>query len=274
MTYQAMVHADLKSLSATEVRSAIRSGKYLGHTSGLAAGKLQCNLAILPERFALDFLRFCLRNPKPCPIVGVSDTGDPFLPTLGKDIDIRTDVSRYRVFRDGKLTDEPEDIAALWADDLVTVALGCSFTFENALVRHGIPVRHMETGRNVPMYRSNVSLAPAGPFKGNMVVTMRPIPAGQVDDAYKISGRYPHAHGAPIAHGNPSVVGISDLSNPDWGEAVEIRGGEVPVYWACGVTPQNVLLDAKLPLCITHSPGHMLIADVAEDAETTILRTN
>ncbi|MGB5864542.1 MAG: putative hydro-lyase [Sulfitobacter sp.] len=274
MTYHSMIHEDLKSLSAHDVRAAIRAGKYLGHTSGLAAGKLQCNLAIIPAAFALDFLRFCLRNPKPCPVVGVSETGDPFLPTLGADIDIRTDVSRYRVFRDGILTDEPHDLNALWSDDFVTVALGCSFTFENALLRHGLPVRHMETGRNVPMYRSNYALAPAGQFQGQMVITMRPIPAEQVAAAYEISARYPHAHGAPMAHGDPADVGIPDLSKPDWGEAVEIHDGEVPVYWACGVTPQNVLLNAKLPICITHSPGHMLIADVAEDAETTILTPN
>ena len=263
-------YSDLKAASAQQVRAAIRTGLYGGHTSGLAAGKLQCNLAILPERFALDFLRFCQRNPKPCQVVGVSDSGDPFLPTLGSDIDIRSDVSKYRVFKDGALTDEVDYISALWADDFVTVALGCSFTFENALARNGIPVRHMETGRNVPMYRSNIELMPAGPFAGKMVVTMRPIPAHQVDQAREISARYPQAHGAPIGIGDPANIGIGDLSQPDWGDAVEVKDGEVPVYWACGVTPQNVLLDAKLPLCITHSPGHMLIADVAEDAETTI----
>jgi uncharacterized protein YcsI (UPF0317 family) len=271
MTSHTTAYSDLKTATAQQVRAAIRTGAYNGHTSGLAAGRLQCNLAILPERYALDFLRFCQRNPKPCPVVGVSDSGDPFLPTLGGDIDIRSDVSKYRVFEDGALADEVEDINDLWADDLVTIALGCSFTFENALVRDGIPVRHMETGRNVPMYRSNIDLMPAGPFAGKMVVTMRPIPAHQVDQAREISARYPQAHGAPIGIGDPANIGISDLSQPDWGDAVEIKDGEVPVYWACGVTPQNVLLDAKLPLCITHSPGHMLIADVAEDAETTIL---
>ena len=271
MTSHTTAYSDLKAASAQQVRAAIRTGSYGGHTSGLAAGKLQCNLAILPERFALDFLRFCQRNPKPCPVVGVSDSGDPFLPTLGSDIDIRSDVSKYRVFKDGALTDEVDDINALWADDFVTVALGCSFTFENALARNGIPVRHMETGQNVPMYRSNIELIPAGPFAGKMVVTMRPIPAHQVDQAREISARYPQAHGAPIGIGDPANIGIGDLSQPDWGDAVEVKDGEVPVYWACGVTPQNVLLDAKLPLCITHSPGHMLIADVAEDAETTIL---
>lgn len=267
-------HSDLVAASAADVRAAIRSGAYGGHTAGLAAGKLQCNLAILPERFALDFLRFCQRNPKPCPIVGVGDNGDPYLPTLGHDIDIRTDVSKYRVFRNGTLSEEISDLTQVWSDDLVTVALGCSFTFENALLRNGIPVRHIETGKNVPMYRSNIDLVPAGRFRGQMVVTMRPIPEEQITEAKTISGRYPQAHGAPIAVGDPAQIGISDLARPDWGDAVEIRPGDVPVYWACGVTPQNVLLDAGLPICITHSPGHMLIADVAEDAETTIFKSN
>jgi len=274
MSSKRVTHADLLDASAQDVRLAIRDGSYDGHTAGLAAGKLQCNLAILPESHALDFLRFCQRNPKPCPVVGIGDTGDPQLPTLGPDIDIRSDVSRYRIFRDGSFDCEVTDISDVWRDDFVTVALGCSFTFENALLRNGIPVRHIETGRNVPMYRSTIDLVPAGPFGGQMVVTMRPIPKDQVAQATQISGRYPQAHGAPIATGDPAKIGIADLMQPDWGDAVEIREGEVPVYWACGVTPQNVLLAAKLPICITHSPGHMLISDVAEDAETTILNPN
>lgn len=204
----------------------------------------------------------------------MSDSGDPTLPTLGHSIDIRTDVPKYRVFRDGTLSDEVADIKDVWTDDFVTVALGCSFTFENALLRNGIPVRHVETGLNVPMFRTSIDLVPAGKFGGQMVVTMRPIPQAQVDQAREISRRYPQAHGAPIAVGDPAHIGIPDLARPDWGDAVEIKAGEVPVYWACGVTPQNVLLDAGLPICITHSPGHMLIADVAEDAETTILTRN
>lgn len=274
MTLASVSHSDLVNKSATDVRAAIRSGAYDGHTAGLAAGKLQCNLAILPERFALDFLRFCQRNPKPCPLVGVSDSGNPMLPTLGQDIDIRTDVSKYRIFQEGQFFSEETDISDLWAEDFVTVAIGCSFTFENALLREGIPVRHIETGKNVPMYRSGIALQSAGPFKGHMVVTMRPIPEHRVQRAKEISGRFPQAHGAPIAVGDPGQIGISDLNAPDWGEAVEIKSGEVPVYWACGVTPQNVLLEAALPICITHAPGHMLISDVAEDAETPIFIRN
>lgn len=258
-------------LSSEEVRKRIRAGRHDTHTAGLAPGKLQCNLAILPEDYALDFLRFCQRNPKPCPLVGVGETGDPMMRTLGRNIDIRSDVPRYRVFRKGRLASEVTDISDLWSDDLVTVALGCSFTFENAFIRANIPVRHIESGRNVPMFRTNIDLVPAGPFFGQMVVTMRPLMESLIEEATEISGRFPQAHGAPIAVGDPASIGIKDLNRPDYGDAVEIRTGEVPVYWACGVTPQNVLMAAKLPICITHSPGHMLIADVAEDAETTIL---
>ncbi|MEM9435047.1 MAG: putative hydro-lyase [Pseudomonadota bacterium] len=257
-------------MAGDQIRQRIRAGQHDVHTAGLAPGKLQCNLAILPEAYALDFLRFCQRNPKPCPVVGVGETGDPMLPTLGRDIDIRTDVPRYRVFRDGEFHDEITDICTLWSDELVSVALGCSFTFENALLRAEIPVRHIEMGRNVPMFRTNIQLVPAGPFSGQMVVTMRPVREDQVEHAVAISARYPQAHGAPIAVGDPASIGISDLSRPDYGDPVDIKSDEVPVYWACGVTPQNVLRAARLPLCITHAPGHMLITDVDEDAETTI----
>lgn len=262
------------SQTAAEVRRNIRSGAHQGHTAGFAPGNLQCNIAILPERFALDFLRLCQRNPKPCPVVGVSDTGDPFLPTLGADIDIRTDVPRYRIFRDGMFSEETDEIAALWQDDFVTIALGCSFTFENALLRAGIPVRHIEAGHNVSMYRTNLSLVPAGPFSGEMVVSMRPLPTALVERASEICVRFPQAHGAPIAIGDPAAIGISDLSKPDFGDPVEIRKDEVPVFWACGVTPQNILLSAGVPICITHAPGCMLVSDVAEDAETPIFQPN
>ncbi|MEM7544684.1 MAG: putative hydro-lyase [Pseudomonadota bacterium] len=275
MTKRPLRHRDLAGASSAEVRRAIRAGRYDRHTAGLAAGKLQCNLAILPEAVALDFLRFCQRNPKPCPVVGVSDSGDPAMPTLGHDIDIRTDVPRYRVFRDGALTEEVTDIADIWRDDLVTVALGCSFTFENAFIANGIPVRHIEQDKTVPMYRTSLALTPAGPFAGEMVATMRPIHKDRIEDAYRISGAFPHAHGAPIAMGDPAKIGIDDLAAPDWGDPVPVRDDEVPVYWACGVTPQNVLRAARLPFCITHAPGHMLLADMSEtlDAQPDLAMT-
>lgn len=259
-------------LSGEAVRGRIRAGLHDSHTAGLAPGKLQCNLAILPQSHAPDFLRFCRRNPKPCPVVGVGEAGDPAMPALGRDIDVRSDVPRYLVFRDGELAEETTDISGLWADDLVAVALGCSFTFENALVRAGIPMRHLETGRNVPMFRTNIDLVPAGPFGGRMVVTMRPLPEGRVEEAKRISARYPQAHGAPVALGDPAAIGISDLGRPDYGDPVEMGPGEVPVYWACGVTPQDALRAAGLRVCVTHAPGHMLIADLAEDAEAPAWR--
>ena len=263
----------LRGMDANAVRQDIRNGRYTKHTAGLAAGKLQCNLAIVPESVALDFLRFCQRNPKPCPVVAISDTGNPMMPTLGADIDIRTDVPQYRVYRDGILTEEADDLKALWRDDFVTVALGCSFTFENALIEAGIPVRHIDEDKTVPMFSSNLVLTPSGPFGGTMVITMRPIHKSRVEDAIRISAAFPQAHGAPVAIGDPAQVGIRDLQSPDWGDPVHVAEDEIPVYWACGVTPQNVLLEAKLPLCITHKPGCMLIADAGERADTNVLST-
>ena len=218
-------HSDLRDAVPAALRRAIRQGRYASQTAGLANGRLQCNLAILPESSALDFLRFCQRNPKPCPVVGVGETGDPILATLGADIDIRSDVPRYRVFRDGVLAEERTDIADLWQDDFVAVALGCSFTFERALIAAGIPVRHIDEGRTVPMYASTLRLTPAGPFGGTMVVTMRPIPAADVSRACIVSARYPLAHGGPVHVGDPAAIGIADLARPDWGEAVTVNPG-------------------------------------------------
>lgn len=254
----------------SDLRAAIRSGAFTGHTAGLAPGKLQCNIAILPAEFALDFLRFCLRNPKPCPIVGVGETGVPALPTLGPDIDIRHDLPRYRLYRDGQFTHDVTDIAAHWRDDMVTVALGCSFTFERALIAAGIPMRHVEQNRTVPMYRTSLPLEQGGRFGGEMVVSMRPLRGGDVPRAVEICARYPLAHGAPVHVGDPAAIGIAALDSPDWGEPVRIAPDEVPVFWACGVTSQNALLAAGIPLVISHAPGHMLISDVNEDAALPI----
>lgn len=248
------------------LRAAIRSGAFSGHTAGLAPGKLQCNIAILPEAYALDFLRFCLRNPKPCPIVGIGETGDPALPTLGPDIDICNDLPRYRLYQDGQFAGEVTDISAHWRKDMVTVALGCSFTFERALMAAGIPMRHVEQNLTVPMYRTSLPLVRGNMFGGTMVVSMRPLRGGDVPRAVEICAKYPHAHGAPVHVGDPAAIGVTDLDMPDWGQAVHMRPDEVPVFWACGVTSQNALLSAGIPLVITHAPGHMLISDIDEDA--------
>ncbi|KIC21443.1 hypothetical protein RA20_04600 [Leisingera sp. ANG-Vp] len=267
-TYQ-----DLKNGSAAEVRAAIRAGRYQGHTAGLASGFLQANLAIMPEKYALDFMRYCQRNPKPCPLTGVSDTGNPMMATLGRDIDIRTDVPAYNVYRDGKLAETAPDIQELWQDDFVGFALGCSFTFEHALQRAGLPLWHVENNKTVPMFRTAIDTTPSGPFSGKMVVSMRALPRGRVEQAAEVSRRYPLAHGAPVHWGDPAEIGIHDLSSPDWGDAAPVGAGETPVFWACGVTPQVAIETAALPLCITHKPGCMLITDVSESAEVPDYRT-
>jgi uncharacterized protein YcsI (UPF0317 family) len=247
--------------SPRAARAMIRAGRHTGHTAGLAMGHLQGNLAILPKDWALAFAAFCHRNPKPCPLVAMSDPGDPRLPQLGADIDIRTDVPSYNVYRDGKLAEQVTDLTKLWRDDLVTFVLGCSFSFEEALLHDGIPLRHFEEQLTVSMYRTTIETVPSGPFHGGMVVSMRPMTPKNALRAVEITSRYPAAHGAPIHLGDPAAIGIADLDKPDWGDPQPLRAGEIPVFWACGVTPQFVLQNARPPLCITHTPGCMLIAD-------------
>ncbi len=250
------------SLSPQALRHTIRSGAYKGNTSGLAAGYVQCNIVILPAAWANDFLRFCQLNPRPCPLIATSNSpGDFSLPPLG-DIDIRTDVPSYRVFRDGKFVEERADIAALWQDDLVTFALGCSFSFEEALLADGLEVRNVTEGVNVPMYRTSIDCTPAGPFAGKMVVSMRPFMAADAIRAIQICTRFPAVHGAPVHIGNPALIGIGDLAQPDYGNAVTLGDNELPLFWACGVTPQVALEAAKPPFAITHSPGCMLVTDL------------
>lgn len=247
---------------AAQAREAIRAGRWTTQTSGLAEGHVQGNVVILPKSLADDFLRYCQRNPKPCPVLAVSEPGRPELPSLGQGIDIRTDVPRYRVWRHGELSEEPTSIAHLWRDDLVSFVIGCSFSFEQALIEAGLPVRHIEQGRNVPMYRTNIPTQAAGPFRGPLVVTMRPMRAAAVIRAIQVTSRFPDVHGAPVHIGDPSLIGIADLARPDYGDAVDVRPDEMPVFWACGVTPQAAIAQARPEFCITHAPGAMLITDL------------
>lgn len=250
------------SRNAQQVRKLIRQGVWHSHTSGLASDHVQGNVVILPEAQATDFLRYCQRNPKPCPLLVVSEPGQAQLPSLGADIDICTDLPRYRVWRDGAVVDEPTDISALWRDDLVTFVLGCSFSFEQALLEAGLPLRHIEQGKNVAMYRSNIQTERAGIFHGPMVVSMRPMTAAAAIRAVQVTSRFPNVHGAPVHLGDPVAIGITDLAAPDYGDAVEVMDGEIPVFWACGVTPQAALVQARPAFCITHAPGAMLITDL------------
>jgi uncharacterized protein YcsI (UPF0317 family) len=247
--------------SGHEARLAIRRGEWHEQTAGVAPGHVQGNLAILPASLAGDFMRFCQLNPKPCPLLAASAPGDPRLPALGEDLDIRTDLPRYRVFRHGEVIDEPNDIRAHWRDDLVAFVLGCSFSFEQALTEGGIELRHVTCGTIVPMYRTSTATAPAGPFHGPMVVSMRPMTPANAIRAIQITTRFPAVHGAPVHIGKPELIGIADLSRPDWGDAVPINDDELPVFWACGVTPQAVMMTAKPEFCITHYPGSMLVTD-------------
>jgi uncharacterized protein YcsI (UPF0317 family) len=247
--------------AACAARLAARAGELTGPTAGLARGYMQGNLAILPSDCASDFLRFCYLNPKPCPLIGVSAPGDPRVPALGADLDIRTDLPRYRVWRDGALVEEPADILRWWRADLVAFVIGCSFSFEEALMEAGVPVRHIERGTNVPMYRTSIACAPAGPFAGPLVVSMRPLGPADAIRAVQITSRFPAVHGAPVHLGLPELIGIGDLGRPDYGDAVPVEADELPVFWACGVTPQAVIAAARLPFAITHAPGCMLVTD-------------
>jgi uncharacterized protein YcsI (UPF0317 family) len=248
-----------------QARAAIRAGRWRGPTSGLVPEYVQANLVVLPRDLAFDFALFCQRNPKPCPLLDVTDVGSPHPPLLAPGADLRFDVPKYRIYREGKPEAEVLDLRDWWQPDMVAFLLGCSFTFEAALVAAGIPVRHQEEGVNVPMYITNVSCRPAGIFHGPMVVSMRPIPQQQVVRAVQVTSRFPGVHGAPVHLGDPEFLGIRDLGKPDFGDPVSIRDSEVPVFWACGVTPQAVALEAKPSLLISHSPGHMFISDLKSE---------
>ncbi len=249
-----------------EIRQDIRRGKLTGITAGLGQNFVQANLAVLPRDSAYDFLLFCQRNPRPCPLLEVTDVGSAEPVGVAPGADLRTDIPKYRVYKDGVLADEVTDATPYWRGDLVAFLLGCSFTFEWALLEAGIRLWHVEQGKNVAMWRTSTACRPAGAFHGPMVVSMRPIAAGELAKAVTASARFPGAHGAPVHIGDPAALGIKDIARPDWGDAQEFRPGDVPVFWACGVTPQAVALASKPPFMITHSPGHMFITDLPNSA--------
>ena len=251
-----------RSPAGLAARHAIRAGQHRTPTAGLAPGFVQANLCILPEVEAAEFLLFCQRNPRPCPLLACSDPGDPHLPALGADLDLRTDIPRYRLWRDGVLDGEVDTLDAHWQPGLVSFLLGCSFSFEEALQAAGVPIRHIEMGCNVPMYRTSIPTIPAGRFAGPMVVSMRPMRPADAIRAVQVTSRFPAVHGAPVHLADPASIGIADLGRPDYGDPVEIRPGEIPVFWACGVTPQSVVAASRPAFCITHAPGYMLVTDL------------
>lgn len=255
----------IRSLNSKQIRSLIRKGKWSSPTAGLAMGYAQANLVILPEKYSFDFLLFCQRNPKPCPLLEVLEPGEYRTAFLSSDADIRVDIPRYNIYRKGKLEGTVKEIKNMWKSDFVTFLLGCSFSFEEAMLRAKIPVRHIEENKNVPMFISSIPCKPAGVFHGPLVVSMRPIPPDKIVPAMNITSRYASVHGAPVHIGNPSEIGIKNIKRPDFGDPVTIKKGEVPVFWACGVTPQAVVMEAKPDLCITHVPGHMFISDLLNE---------
>ena len=247
--------------TARDVRELIRSGQWRGVTSGVAPGYVQANLAILPRDLAFDFLLFCQRNPKPCPLIEVLEAGQTEPKLTAPGADIRTDIATYRVYEHGQMVGEVDSLLSHWRDDLVSFLLGCSFSFEAAMVDAGIPLRHQDQGRNVAMYITNIPTTPAGVFSGPMVVSMRPIKREQIVRAVQVTSRFPATHGAPVHIGDPAAIGIGDLDQPDFGDRVDVLPGEEPVFWACGVTPQAVALNCKPPLLLAHGPGSMFITD-------------
>jgi uncharacterized protein YcsI (UPF0317 family) len=255
---------DLRHATGADVRRLARLGELTGPTPGLALGYVQANLVVVPRDLAFDFLLFCQRNPKPCPLLDVTEPGSPEPRLVAPGADLRDDLPRYRVYRHGELVEEPARVRDWWRDDLVGFLLGCSFTFESALLQAGVPVRHVEAGCNVPMYRTDRPCRPAGVFRGPLVVSMRPLTPDQAVRAVQVCGRFPRAHGAPVHFGDPAALGIRDLARPDFGDPVEVRPGEVPVFWACGVTPQAVAMEVRPPLLITHKPGHMFVTDLRD----------
>jgi uncharacterized protein YcsI (UPF0317 family) len=260
-----MNREELKNIRPSALRALIREERWRSHTIGLAEGYVQANLVILPRHMAFDFLVFCQRNPKPCPVLEVTEPGIAQLSYLAKDADLRTDLPMYRVFQEGECVAEVDNVTDLWRDDLVAFLLGCSATFEYSLISANIRLRHIEAGKIPPVYVSGIQCNPAGAFSGPMVVSMRPIRYDQVAQAVLVTSRYPAAHGAPVHIGDPGAIGIFDLEKVIFGESIEIRKDETPVFWACGVTPQFVALQAKPDLMITHLAGHMFVTDLLAD---------
>ncbi len=256
---------DISQLTPKEIRTLIRRAKWDKPTAGMAMGYAQANLVILPQKYAFDFLLFCQRNPKPCPLLEVLEPGKYRTEFLSSDADIRTDIPRYHIYRKGKLEAIVKEIRSLWKKDFVTFLIGCSFSFEEALLRSKISIRHIEENKNVSMYITHIPCKSAGVFQGPMVVSMRPIAPDQIVKAVQITSRYASVHGGPIHIGDPSAIGIKDFKKPDFGDPVTIKEGEIPVFWACGVTPQAVVMKAKPDLCITHAPGHMFISDILNE---------
>ena len=258
---------DARQLSSKEIRKKIRLELYNNHTSGLATNKLQANIVILPKEYTTDFYNFCKLNSKACPLVGQTKLNNPYFETLGDDIDIRFDVPLYNVYKNGALTCTVKNIENYWNNNFIAFAIGCSFSFEDALLNAGLEIDHITNNKVVPMYRTNIKNKKSGPFNSKMVVSMRIFNQKDINKVKQVSGNFSFAHGDPIHIGNPVEIGINNILSPDWGDSPRKKNDdEEYIFWACGVTPQNAIIEAKIPFCITHTPGHMLITDISENS--------
>jgi uncharacterized protein YcsI (UPF0317 family) len=245
-----------------ELRAQCRSGAFTGYTAAHCAGFVQANICILPRDWAYDFLLYCQRNPKPCPLLATSEPGSWHLDALGADIDIRRDLPAYHVFREGEFAGEFGDLSEFWRDDFVTFAMGCSFSFEQALLEDGLPLRYLERGSVAGVYETTVATTPAGRYTGPLLVTMRPFSPSDAIRAIQITSRFPNVHGAPVHLGDPAAIGV-DLTRRycDVGDA-SVGPSEIPLFWACGLTPQKAVAAARPPIFITHAPSSMLVTDL------------
>ncbi len=256
-------------LSPSELRARIRARRWTAPTSGAAPGAVQANLVMVPEEAAFDFLLFCVRNPRPCPLLDVLEPGE-VEPSIAPGADLRTDLPRYRIYERGVLKEETDQIVDRFHDRMVSFLLGCSFSFENALLAAGLPVRNLEQGCNVSMYITDIACRRAGPFQTPMVVSMRPMKPAEAIRAVQVTTRFHLTHGAPLHLGAPDAIGIRDLTRPEFGDPVTIHPGEMPVFWACGVTGILAATSAPLPLVITHAPGHMFVTDLRDEHLTLL----
>lgn len=259
----AVERGSLETSIPSDVRQAIRSGRWRGNTKRLALGRHQANVTILPERYAFDFMRFCFRNPKALPLLDVCEPGDPVPRHAAPDADLRTDVGEYLVLRDGQIMDRVRTLEPIWRSDHVAFLTGCNLSIDRVMLDSGIPFPHLVDEQAFPaQFRSSISCSTAGRFHGPLVVSLRPVPDALVIPLVELTSRYRQSHGAPIHVGDPAVIGIHDLERVDWGRPNAIPPGHTPMFWACGITAQAVAIASAIPEMIVHKPGHMFVTDL------------
>lgn len=259
----ALERRTLEGASPAEVRRAIREGRWRSNTKRLALGHHQANVTIVPERYAFDFMRFCFRNPKPLPLLEVTEPGEPVPRKSAPDADLRTDVGEYLVLRDGEVAERRHSIAELWRKDHVAFLTGCNLSLDRVMLEAGIPLPHLHSEEAFPaQYRSSIECTPAGAFRGPLVVSLRPVPDALVVPLVELTSRYALSHGAPVHIGDPAAIGVRDLAKVDWGRQNVMPPGHTPMFWACGITAQAAAIASRIPEMIVHAPGRLFVTDL------------